>query len=72
MSPDTLSEPCVGAVTAMLVWTPVIDPLRSIAVPLLLKVTETPLRFATVGAAGAATVRLTVPGAEAPPGPVAV
>ena len=56
----------------MLVWTPVIDPLRSIAVPLLLKATETPLRSATVGAAGAATVRLTVPGPEVPPGPVAV
>ena len=72
-SPATLVVPCAGAVaTAMLVRTPLMDAERSIAVPLLPKGTETPLRAATVGAAGVATVRLIVAGADVPPGPVAV
>ena len=72
-SPLIVTEPCAGAVaTAMAVWTPLIDPERSIAVPALPYGTATPVLLVTLGAGGTATVRLTVADAEVPPGPVAV
>ena len=72
-SPDTTTVPCAGPeATAMLLCAPVIEPARSMAVPELEYGTVTPDRSATAGAAGVPTVRLTVAGAEVPPGPVAV
>ena len=69
--PANDTVPCSGAVTIwILVTTPLMCAVRLIA-DVVLNSTVTALS-AAVGAGGAATVRLTVAGAEVPPGPVAV
>ena len=70
--PTTLVVPFVGAVaTATLDATPETELLRSIVVAVL-RATFTPERAAAVGATGVAIVRVTLAGADVPPGPVAV
>ena len=72
-SPAIEVVPWLGAETiAMLACTPVIEADRSMAVPLLFHGTATPDRSAATGAAGVATVRVTVATFDVPPGPVAV
>ncbi len=70
-SPAMLVVPCAGAeLTLRLLCTPLTEAVRSIGVAVLYATLA--LLAATVGAAGVATVSVTVAAAEVPPGPVAV
>ena len=68
--PFTVVVPCAGAlVTVTPVATPLMEPVRSIAVAVPV---ATEMIFAdTVGAPGGPTVKVAVAGGDVPPGPVA-